>query len=138
MFDEDKEEPATVIVTNFRGEHYDIKNIPGFKRKQLIDSGDISIESFVQADNMPGAKLKKLRDRFKKSNNIMSDTKPVISIDINKLELGSLVMYRKVVTEVKKIDVKKGKVLVKNRENKDVWVPVSNLKVVDTPDNDEE
>lgn len=144
MFEEEKEEPASVIVQNIRGEGYDIKNIPGIKRQQLINSGDISIESFVQADNVPGAKLQKLRDRFKKSNNLeadtKSDTKPKTPIDINKLEVGSLVMYKKIVTEVKKIDLTKGRVLVNNKENKGVWVPVESLKEVNTPsdDNDEE
>ena len=141
MLERDDDDPASVIVTNIRGEGYDIKNIPGFKRKQLIDDGDISVESFVQADNMPGAKLKKMRDKFKKSNPTLApSTKPTTSININTLQIGSLVSYKKIVTEVKKIDLDKGRVLVNNKENKGVWVPVENLKEVNTPsdDNDEE
>jgi len=139
MFEEKDDDPASVIVTNIRGEGYDIKNIPGFKRKQLIDSGEITVESFVQADNMPGAKLQKLRERFKKSNKMLS-TKPTTPIDISKLLVGSLVSYRKTVTEVRKIDVKKNRVLINNKENKGIWVPVENLKEVNTSsdDNDEE
>ena len=141
MFEKDDDnEPASVIVHSIRGEGYDIKNLPGFKRKQLIESGDITIDSFVQADNMPGAKLKALRDKFRANNNIAPNTKPTTPIDINTLQVGTLVMYKKIVTEVKKIDLKKNRVLVNNKENKGVWVPVENLKEVTTPsdDNDDE
>lgn len=141
MFEDEKEEPASVIVTNVRGEGYDIKNIPGFKRKQLIESGDISIESFVQADNMPGSKLKKLRDRFKLSNNMGtrdSNSASKALLDINDLTVGSLVTYRKVVTEVKKINVKKGLVYINIKGTKDGWIGIDKLKPVNIPPVDEE
>jgi hypothetical protein len=137
MFEEDKEEPATVIITSVSGQGYDIKNIPGFKRKQLIDSGDITVESFVQADNMPGAKLKKMRDAFKSNNNIVPDDKSTPLIDINTLEIGGLVSYRKFVTEIRKINIEKGLVNI-NYNGKVVWVNVAKLKSVNIPPDDEE
>src|SRR6266496_1224126 len=134
MFEEEKDELVSVIVTNVHGEGYDIKNIPGFKRKQLIDSGDITLESFVQADNMPGAKLKSIRDKFKSNNNMTTgDANTTPEIDINNLEVGSLVMYKKVVTEVKKINVEKGLVYISLQGGKNGWINVVKLKVVNIP-----
>lgn len=137
MFEEDKEEPATLIITSVSGQGFDTKNISGFKRKQLIDSGDITLESFVQADNMPGAKLKKMRDKFKKDNNMISSKEPIPLIDINTLEVGGLVSYRKFVTEVRKINIEKGLVNI-NYNGKVVWVNVAKLKSVNIPPDDEE
>jgi hypothetical protein len=137
MFNDDQEEPAAVLVASVNGQEYDIRNIPGFKRKQLIDSGAIKLESFVQADNMPGAKLKKMRDRFKLSNNMTTGDKPVSEIDITTLEVGTLVEYRKVATEVKKINVKKELVSI-SHGGKTIWVNVAKLKPVDIPPVDEE
>ena len=138
MFEEDKEEPASVMVTSTQGQGFDIKNIPGFKRKQLIDSGQINLTSFVMEDNMPGAKLKKLRDAFKLNNSMTQGAPSISLIDITSLEEGSLVSYRNTVTEVKKINVEKGLVYINLKGNKKGWINVAKLKAVTIPPEDEE
>jgi len=134
--EEDREEPASVMLTINSGQNYDIKNLPGFKRKQLIENGEASIDSFVQADNMPGYKLKKMRDRFRENNNLVDSSIPFV--DIKTLTVDSLVSYRNIVTEAKKINVEKGLVYIKIKGKKEGWVKVEKLKPVIIPPNEEE
>ena len=134
--EEDVEEPAVALVTTSSGQHYDIKNIPGFLRKRLIENGELSIGSFVQADNMPGHKLQKMRESFSINNKFDSSTTP--TLDINTLAEGDLVSYKKFTTEVKKVNVEKGLVLIDIKGVKKGWVGVDKLKAVVIPRVEEE
>lgn len=133
MFNENdnEDEPAVAMITTLRGNNYDAKNIPGFLRKRLIDSGEISINTFVKADNLPGHKLKAMRDRFRKNNPNLGPQAPVSdAIDFDTLEVGSMVQFKKYVTEVEKINANEKKVYISKGDGKKAWVAVSKLKAV--------
>lgn len=139
MFNEDdQEEPATVLVTVNGNQNYDIKNLPGFKRKQLIESGQLSIDSFIKADNIPGYKLKLMRERFKANNGLVAGNKPEPTIDITKLSVGDLVSYKNTVTEVKEINLTKNSVYIDIKGKKKGWVNISKLKPVTIPPDNED
>jgi hypothetical protein len=136
MFNEpdDIEDPVSVVVRVNSGQTYDLKNLPGAKRKQLIDAGEISIDKFVQADNMPGYKLKLMRDRFKINNPQLAESNTsVAEIDITKLQKGDLVSYKNIVTPVKDINMKKNLVNIDIKGKIKGWVSINKLKPVNIP-----
>jgi len=49
------------------GEVVDINNIPGVKKLQLIESGQMTIDNFMVPPNCPGKVLKKLQDEHRDS-----------------------------------------------------------------------
>lgn len=133
---EEPEEPASIMIEAHSG-FYDINNMPGYKRKQLIESGAVSIDRFTQADNVPGHKLKKMRDALKKNLGFKVKESSSSIIDITTLEIGGLVSYKNTAVEIKELDIKKGKVYINVKGLHKGWVNIKNLKSVIIPAREE-
>lgn len=137
MFHENEEEEPASVMVHIQGGEYDIKNLPGYKRKQLIESGQATVGTFIQADNMPGYKLKAMRDRLA-GNLGLKEKKSDAITDISTLEEGSLVKFKKHVTEVKKLNPEKNLVYIDIKGVKKGWIGIEKLKAVNIPPKEEE
>lgn len=134
--------PAENFAKTLSGKTVDLNNLPGKVRQELIDEGEMSIESFVSPANMPGKKLKEMRERFakniedqrKKSNAAkgIKDTEDAI-LDF---KVGELIIFKEISYEVKGVDPVKGLKITKDTDNgpKNVWVQPINVKKVEIDD----
>lgn len=127
MFDIDNDnEPASVMVGTSVGNKYDINNLSGKKKKQLIAEGDMSEDAFTAPPNMPGKKLAELR-KEKRSNKVESN--PNIE---NTYSVGDIIKFRDLVAEVLKVHAKKG-VLITKRDGSKTWVHHSKIELASEP-----
>lgn len=131
MFSEhDEDEPASVIVSTHTGGKYDINNITGKRKIQLITEGEIKEEAFDTPPNMPGKKLKEYRENLAKSRKANADA--VEEDTPNDFNVGDLVKFDGHVSEVVKVHEKKG-VLIHKREGGKMWVRHSKVEAVAEP-----
>lgn len=120
MFSNGNEDtPASTIVRTSLGNTYDINNITGAMKKKLIEAGEVSPDTFIVPDNIPGRKLAELRAEI--------NTKQAKSI-VKPFKIGDIVVYRKTNCEVLKVHSKKG-VKIRTRDGKSSgWLSFSEVK----------
>lgn len=103
---------------------YDVANMPGRLKYQLIKSGEMSVDRFITPPNMPGKKLKELRDahraRIEEQFGLMESLQ-----ETNPYKVGDMVTYKDLVVEV--LEVKGPKIKITNSEGKKVLVPFKNV-----------
>lgn len=130
---------APMEITSKSGNKYDTNNIPGSKRMELINNGEISADSFIAPANMPGGKLKEMRDKFKQSLGLMEKPKSPAALPDNiKLKEGMAVAYKGFNTSIEEV-LEDGRVRIRTESNKIKKVQVSDLELpIDTIDLDEE
>ena len=136
----DANDPVSVLTRTRNGNNIDLNNIPGLVKARLIIDGQMSIDDFMSPANMPGIKLKKLREEHRaKYEKVLDGIRPAegeINDDqpneeANKVDypVGSFVMFNDVSYEVFK--AKQDKVLIeltnKNKKIVKTWVPKSKV-----------
>lgn len=120
---EDQESPSVIVKTS-NGGIYDINNISGRRKLELIKDGEMGIDEFIAPDNMPGKKLKELRDAHR--SNLGNALKQG---EANTFKTGDLVQFKGVATEVTKVDPDKG-LLITKKDGTKAWVHHSKVKPV--------
>jgi hypothetical protein len=127
MYDpSDPEVPASAMVRTSSG-RYDIHNITGVRKAQLIMEGEVDSDVFISPPNVTGAKLKELRDAH---NATMDKAIQNISDVKNEYKKGDLVKYHNIVVEVLDVHDTRG-VKITKREGGKVWVHQSKVEKVE-------
>lgn len=134
----DVEESDASELTNFEGlGRLDMKNVPGSKKIAAIEAGIARPETFIAPPNMPGHKLKELRERndlykaverrkaekaAKKQakEEIKQTVQEKVEEDADEVvyAVGMQIKYGDIVTEIIDVDEEKG-VLIKRPSKKD-------------------
>jgi len=122
------DEPAVNPIETTSGSSYDTNNISGAKKAQLIMDGELSMDNFINPPNMPGKKLKAMRDRHREG--MESYFKKAAEETPNEYKVGDIVVYRKEATEVLEVDPERGvKIMKLNKKGKMVEAWVHHTKV---------
>jgi hypothetical protein len=124
---------ASVIVETPTGEKYDINNISGKAKKQLIDAGKIKSDAFVGGPNIPGKVLAKMRAEHAERMAKEEKRKPPA------ITAGELVKHKGHVREVVEVDNEKNRIAYKKdpKGKKLTWVPFKNVTVVGEDEEEE-
>jgi hypothetical protein len=122
MSEHDEDGPATVMAETSKGRAIDINNVSGKRKVALIESGELSIDSFMTPGNMSGKRLKELREAHRERFEKDDKDKP------NPYVVGNLVKYEGFVSEV--LDVDGRKIKVRKANNKTSWVTFSKVEAV--------
>jgi hypothetical protein len=120
----------TAFVTTRSGGIIDVNNVPGVVRARMISSGEVSLNRFVGAENMPGTKLKPIRDRFAASmEKAVEKVATEEASEENPLKVGDMVEYKDNIYEVLKVDGKK--IMIErtiNGEKKEQWITYTRVQ----------
>lgn len=133
MFSLDEQEsPASSMVKTEAGYDIDVNNIPGKRKTQMIMDGELTIDEFNTPPNMPGKKLKALRDaaneKHDKNVEAVSKRKKDSSKD-NPYQLGDMVKYGNTSSEVKECDPKRGVKIIKADGSLSKWIHFNSGKL---------
>lgn len=98
---DDSEATGSMVVESASGVKYDVSNISGARKRQLIMDGEIGIDVFVSPPNMPGKKLAAMRAAHAASvqSGIDGEVKKA-KIKVNPFATGDLVEHKGHVSEV--------------------------------------
>ena len=131
------DDPIASYVKSKSGVVIDLNNCPGVLRAKMVLSGDMGVEAFVSPANMPGSKLKKMReafvakltptlDRVKASEEKKDEEFSKAATDFPG---GSFVMYKEVSYEVMKNrqDAVLIEVMADDNRPQKVWVKKTNI-----------
>lgn len=120
-----------VEIRTKSGDILDAQNIPGAKRKELIESGELDRNSIYAPANLPGWKLKELREQREAAANGHAP--------IN-LKPGDMVVYQDTVTKVLGVDRNKGVKITgfKDGKKKKFWVDAKDVVKEEDPEEKEE
>ena len=131
------DDPIASYVKSKSGVVIDLNNCPGVLRAKMVLSGDMGVEAFVSPANMPGAKLKKMREEFAaklapslakvKANE--DEKTEEFSQNATDFPVGSFVMYKEVSYEVMKNrqDAVLIEVMADDNRPQKVWVKKTNI-----------
>ena|SRR5690349_16566481 len=129
----DEDGPAQNLVSTRNGFEIDLNNLPGKARVNLINEGELEVDQFIAPPNMPGLKLKALREqhreRIEKAMGAVKQAQP-----INDFEKGEVVYFQNEPKEILEVDPDKGVLLErlnKKNELKRVWTSVSKVKRIE-------
>lgn len=131
LADIENEDPSAENLTQTNsGDLIDMNNLPGKKRLTLVAEGELAVEQFVSPANMPGKKLKEMRDRF--AETFKSQVDRAGGVPIDEYKPGSLFEYKDGVYEVLAVDPVKGLKIAREYDGKlkNVWVNPSKGKRV--------
>lgn len=120
---QDVYDDESVIMRTEDGQ-FDLRNLPGRIRRRLIITGQVKAEQFATPANMPGAKLKALREEQK----ARSDEEGIIegSELTNPYKVGDIISWKNKVYEV--LEVNENKVKFEKEPGKNVWVPYAKVE----------
>lgn len=127
------DEPVSLELKTDSGV-YDANNISGRRKADLILRGELSVDDFVAPANMPGKKLMELRNRHR--TGIEAQIKEMTKELVNTFEVGSLVKYKKNITEILATDPERG-VQLRTHEGKVKWVHHSKVTAVKENNDDD-
>jgi hypothetical protein len=117
IIEQPEDAPVTMMVKTKEG-NVDLNNLPGSRRLELIESGEMNIDQFITPANMPGSKLKELRGKYRQQMESRIKKGPD---DVEVLYApGDFVNYKDSSYEVIRTDPKRG--LLIDREGQKVWV----------------
>ena len=109
---------VTMMVSVAGGARYDINNLPGVIRDQLIKEGKLAAERFNVQDNVPGVNRKPVAEVEVKEENI------------NGYQVGDTIIFRKHASEILETHPKKG-LKIRLKEGKiSKWIHYSKVKEV--------
>ena len=115
-----EDNPTQMMATTKSGQEIDMNNCPGTKKVELVQSGEMGVDQFVLPANMPGSKLKELREANRDRMEKFLTKEPA---EPNQFQVGDFVQYQEESYEVFKTDPVKGVLIEK--EGKKVWVKAS-------------
>lgn len=125
--------PTSIEVRTVSGDIIDINNLPGVKRKELVANGELDADKLITPANMPGAKLKAMRDAHKAKQEGKTE-----HLTENPFVKGDMVIFRNLQVKVLVSDPVKG-VRIRAKDGKKVWVShTSVLPVTETEEEKEE
>jgi hypothetical protein len=113
-----EEAKVTMMVSVAGGARYDINNLPGVIRDQLIQEGKLAAERFNVQDNVPGVNRKPVAK--------VEDAKE----NVNTYQVGDTVIFRKHASEVLEAHPKKGLKIRLKEGKKSKWIHFSKVQEV--------
>lgn len=122
---------ASIFIRSESGVVYDMNNISGKLRKQLIMEGEMSADSFSGHQNISGKRLKELREAKKEVLDLTSGE----TLERNTLVVGDLIKFRNIVSEVTDVDPVHGVKIIKEDGKKSKWIHHTKVQKVDVEDN---
>lgn len=127
-----EDEPASKEM-EIAGSKYDINNMPGVVRNRLIMEGEVTADDFITPPNMPGAKLKALRDEHR--SRVEASIRGMEGNKKNTYEVGDIVIYKNIQTEVLEID--DNKLVIMNDKGKKVKVSFTKVTPLESTESEE-
>lgn len=117
----DPDPAASIEVSTESGRIIDINNIPGKVKQELIQEGELDVDRFIMPANMPGKKLKELREAHRQR---LEDSMKQLTTTANEFKVGDFILYKDLTYEVLKTDDEKGVMfeMKKPKGKKYVWV----------------
>jgi len=127
----DPNSPTSTLTTTKSGAVIDLQNLPGMTKLQLIQSNELEVDQFIVPSNMPGRKLKVLREahrgRIKEQLQLLVDENTVEAKDY---KVGEFVSFSGKTFEVLKVDSDRVQILIKLKgydELKKAWINKSKV-----------
>jgi hypothetical protein len=129
----DQDNPTSTLVNTKSGDDIDLLNLPGKKKMELVLSGELNIDKFVMPANMPGKKLKELRDAHRTRFQEILDKAQGEEDKENTFKVEDSVIYKDYACQVLEIKGSKVKVEIPDDEKagelKKIWVNYKKLKI---------
>ena len=125
----DQDQPTQSLIQTRSGKLVDLQNMPGMVKINLIKEEELGIDQFITPANMPGAKLRVLRERHREIIEAQLTTlaektkKDYVVGDFVSFKGGS---YE--VLKVKEDGVMISYTLKSGGEPKNVWIPKKKVK----------
>ena len=125
--DEMDEQPAVLIANTSTGERYDLNNISGIRKAQLMRDGEADLNTFAgYGDNISGVRKKALLDA---QNGLIEEIKQQLPDIPNVYKVGDTVKFKNLMTEILEVDASEG---VKIRRSNGViskWIHHSDTRL---------
>jgi hypothetical protein len=125
----DQDNPTSLITKTRSGQEIDLNNLPGRTKLRLIQADEMGIDQFISPPNMPGHKLKAIRDAHRER--VGEQLKAVLMEKTKDFVVGDFVSFRGGSYEVLK--VRQDGVMINMKLNddaefKNVWIPKAKIK----------
>lgn len=112
------------------GRVVDINNISGRVKAEMIMNGELDVDRFIAPPNMPGQRLKELRNKHR--DNVLKDVNKIVKQAkvSHEFSVGETVLYKGYQTEITTVSKSGEKVKVRKKNgNESNWVYINKIKL---------
>lgn len=120
----DEDAPTQMMGKTKSGYDIDFNNLSGKRRLELVEAGELTTEQFGIPANMPGVKLKEIRERNKQMIEAQLARKNKADESLE-FKVGDFITYKEESYEILATDATKGYKIDKG--DKKVWVQADSV-----------